>query len=822
MRHVNFIENFIQDIRYGLRTLRKNPGFTAVAVLTLALGIGANTAIFSVVDAVVLRPLPYQNPDRLVMVKESIPLAGPDPIPVCAPDVMTFQRQNQAFESVAAFRGGQFDLSGQGEPERITAERVNSGLFSLLGVEPALGRAFTADEDTPGHALAILSDALWRRRFGAEPGVVGRTVSLDRKPYTVIGVMPPGFAFPLRGMEQGDAADVFVPIAFTKDQLADEGDNFDYSVVARLKSGTNLARANADVNAIAYRILQTYPPEYRDRIKLGAVALPLSGQVVGKVRTLLLLLLGAVGFVLLIACANVANLLLTRASHRQSEIAIRLALGAGRSRLVRQLVTENLLLALAGAGLGLILALEIMPGLVAWMPANIPQVHPIGLNLSVLIFAMALAPLTCLIFGVAPVVAAARSDLNSTLKEGGRSAQQGRRHDGLRSALVVAEVALSLVLLVGAGLLVRSFERVLTTSPGFEPSHLLTASLSLPETEYKQEQQIRGFYRELLSRLENVPGVKSVGASTDLPLEAGWNHIFTPEGNQAPAGGGLNLSWHSVVLGNYLQTIGVPLVRGRYFNSQDTPNSTHVLIVSESLARRYWPNRDPIGKRLKWGPPESKDAWLTIVGVVGDVKQGALDAPTIQHTYESYEQHNIPGNAMNVAVRAAANPAGLASALRAAVWGLDRQLAVAQIRTMDELIGESTAPRRFNLYLVAAFAGLALALAAIGIYGVISYSVAQRTHEFGIRIALGAERGDVLGHVVGQGAILMGLGILIGIIGALGLSRLMANMLYGVKPTDPATLIAVSLILTAVALLACYIPARRATKIAPMVALRHE
>ena len=647
-------------------------------------------------------------------------------------------------------------------------------------------------------------------------------MTLDRQPYTVIGIMPGSFSFPLQGMEQGHTADIFVPMAFTREELADEGDNFNYSVLARLKPGISLASANADVEAVAYRILQTYPPQFRDRIKLSAVALPLSSQVVGKVRTLLLLLLGAVGFVLLIACANVANLLLSRAAHRQREIAVRLALGAGRARLLRQLAAENLLLALAGAGLGLLLAFGILRGMVARMPANIPRVNAIGMNLTVLAFTLALAGFTALLFGLAPALAASRADLQSTLKEGGRSAQQGPQHHRLRSALVVGEVALSLVLLVGAGLLVRSFERVLATQPGFQPEHVLTASLSLPEAQYKEVQKIRDFYRELMAELEQLPGVTAVGASTDLPLQAGWNHIFTPERSQPPPGTGLNFCWHSVILGDYLQTMGVPLLRGRYFNEQDTPASAPVLLVSESLAKRYWPNQDPIGKRLKWGPPESNDPWLTIVGVVGDVKQGPLDAPTIQHTYEPYAQRNVPASSLNVALRAAGGPTSLAASLRAAVWRLDRQLAVAQVRAMDEVISESTAPRRFTLYLLAAFAALAVVLAAIGIYGVISYSVAQRTHEIGIRMALGAQRGDVLRQVVGQGLHLLGAGVLIGVVGALALTRFLLSLLYEVRPNDPLTFISVSLILTSVALLACYIPARRATKVDPMNALRYE
>lgn len=822
MWHWSWLETLAQDIRFGLRMLAKNPGFTAVAVLTLALGIGGTTAVFSVVEAVVLRPLPYRDPDRLVLVKERIPLAGPEPIPVCAPDVIRFQRQNQVFESTAAFRAGQVDLSGEAAPERITADRVNSGLFSLLGVQPIMGRTFTADEDQTGQLLAILSYGLWQRRFGADPQVVGRTVTLDRQPYTVVGVMPRGFVFPLPGTDQGDAADVFVPMAFTHDELSNEGDNFRFSLLGRLKPGISLARANADVEAIAYRILQTYPPQFRERIKLGAIALPLSGQVVGKVRTLLFLLLGAVGFVLLIACANVANLLLTRAADRQKEIAVRLAMGAGRLRIVRQLAAESILLALLGAGLGLLLAFGITRALVELMPADIPRVHAIGLDLPVLAFTLTLAILTGLVFGVVPALAATRTDLNSTLKEGGRSALQGPQHHGLRAALVVGQVALSLVLLVGAGLLVRSFERVLATQPGFQPEHVLTASLSLPAAQYKQEQQVRDFYRDLVERLEQLPGARAAGASTDLPLEAGWNHVFTPEGSQPPPGAGLNLCYHSVILGNYLQTMGVPLVRGRYFTGQDKPGSTPTLIVSESLAKRYWPGQDPIGKRLKWGPPESNDAWLTIVGVVGDVKQGALDAATMPHTYESYEQHGVPGTSLNVAVRAAGDPASLASALRAAVWGLDRQLAVAQVRTMDQVISGSIAPRRFTLVLLAAFAALAVTLAAVGVYGLIAYSVAQRTHEIGIRMALGAQRGDVMSQVLGQGALLMGGGVGIGIVGALILTPSLASFLYGVRPTDPMTLAGVVTVLVVVALVASYIPARRATKVDPMVALRYE
>jgi predicted permease len=814
------MHRYPQDFRHALRILRNQPGFTAVAVLTLALGMGASTAIFSVLDAVILRPLPYGAPDRLVLVKEWIPKAIPDPIPVCAPDVVQFQRENQSFESLAAFWGGQFDLSGGTEPLRVNVARVNANLFSLLGVQPSLGRAFSSEEDRPGHMVTLLSYGLWQRQFGGDPNIVGRSVTLNRQPYAVVGVMPRSFVFPLPGMSQGDASDLFVPMAFTPGELAEAGDNFNYSVVGRLKPGVSLALANADLAAIAHRILETYPVQFRADINLTAIALPLADQVVGKARTMLLLLFGAVAFVLLISCINVTNLLLTRANDRQREIALRLALGASRMRLLHQLLAETMLLTLASASLGLALARSITSALLALMPAEIPRVHTLDLNPSVVGFAGGLAGLTGLFFGVVPVLAASRTNVNRTLKEGGRSGLPGREHNRIRSALVVVEVALAMVLLVGAGLLLRSFQRVLETDPGFQPEHVLTASLSLPDQQYKQDAQVRSFYQRLMERLRQMPGVGIAGGSTDLPLQAGWNHIFTAEGYQSAPGASLNLANHSVILGQYLETMGVPLLRGRYFTEQDNGESTHVLMVSESLAKRYWPNGDAIGKRLKWGPPESKDAWLTIVGIVGDVKQGTLETETTPHTYEPFLQNTV--RTLNVAMRAAGGPATLASALRTTVWTIDSQLAVAKMQTMDQVISESTTPRRFNLFLLAGFAGLALILSATGIYAVIAYSVGRRVHEIGVRMALGAQRADVMRLVVGQGLVLLGIGLVAGIAGALVLTRSLASFLYGVRPADPVTFAFVVVILAGVALLASYIPARRATKVDPMVALRYE
>ena len=816
----NWLHSAFFDCRYGLRQLRKNPGFTAVAVLTLALGIGATTAIFSVVDAVILRPLPYNSPDRLVLVKERIPKVTPDPIPVCAPDVLHFQRENHSFVSLAAFRGDQFDLAGGTEPQRVHVNRANANLFSLLGAQPILGRVFTPEEDQPGHTVAILSYGLWQRQFAGAPGIVGRSVSLNREIYTVIGVLPATFIFPLPGMDQGDATDLFIPIAFTPDELADEGDNFNYSIVGRLTPGVALPQANADLQLIAHRIQETYPPEYRSDVSLGAVALPLRDTVIGKSRTLLLLLLGAVALVFLICCINVANLLLTRSTDRQKEMAVRLSLGASRGRLLRQLAAESVLLTFIGAALGLAFAFWITNALLGLMPPDIPLIHGVGLNSGVLGFTLGLAVIVGLLFGIVPTFASSRTSVVDSLKEGGRSTTQGPQLNRLRGALVVVEVTLAMVLLVGAGLLLRSFQRILETQPGFHPEHVLTASLSLREPHYKEDSDIQNFYARLLQRLQNLPGVQIAGASSDLPLQAGWNHLFTPEGYQPPPGANMNLCNHSVILGPYLQAIGAPLLRGRYLTDQDNSSSTHVLIVSDSLARRYWPNQDPIGKRLKWGPTASKDPWLTVVGVVGDVKQSSLDVQTSPHTYESFWQNTTPS--LNVALRASNDPASMASALRSTVWSIDPQLAVAQIQTMDQVISKSTTPRRFSLFLLAGFASLALILSAIGIYGVIAYSVVRRVHEMGIRIALGAQRRDVMRLVISQGMLLLAVGMVIGTLGAVAMTRTLASLLYGVRPTDPVTFVAVVVILAGVAFLACYIPARRATRVDPMIALRYE
>ena len=825
MRGINWLETLANDVRYAIRVLLKSPGFTTVAVLTLALGVGANTAIFSVINAVLLSPLPYADPDRLVMVKEVVPLIAASPIHVSAPDISQIRKLNHVFEAVGGICLWTYELSGISEPQRVIADRTSSDVFKVLGVQPLLGRAFTDAEEPIGHHVVILSYRLWQQRFGGDRGVLERTVDLDRIPYTIVGVMPRNFVFPLPGMSQGPAADIWVPLALTKEELSQIGDNFNYAVFARLKPKTAITQANADLQTVAKSILRTYGEwaeanhQSLGNFELGLVAQPLNQQVRGPVAAMLWMLFGAVGFVLLIACVNVANLVLARAAGRQREIALRLALGAGRLRLLRQLLVEGMVLAFAGGLLGMFAAIWIKQGLAAMIPPRVPLFREINLDGHVLLFTFLLTALTGFVFGLLPALSASRADLNHTLKEGARGASEGHAQQRLRAAFVVAEIALSVVLLVGAGLLVRSFERVLNTNPGFRPEHVLTTSIDLPVEQYRG--RFASFFQQLLERVQQSPGVISAGASTDLPLQGGWTHIFTLEGRPPASGTGANVCFHSVIYGNYLQTMSIPLLRGRYFNEHDTHDSTGVLIVSQSFAEKYWPRQDALGKRLKWGTQNSDSAWLTVVGVAGDVKQGPLDQATVPHTYQPYAQLGA-FSSLNLAVRGAGDAENLASTVRHAVWSLDRQLALPPMETMEQVIDDSTLARRFNLFLLASFAGLALLLAAIGIYGVLAYSVLRRSHEIGVRMALGARGGDVVRLVLGQSLRLTAIGAVCGVAGALSLTRFLEGLLFEVRGADPATFTAVLFLLIAVALAASYLPARRASRVAPSAALRHE
>jgi putative ABC transport system permease protein len=821
------MRTFWQDLKYAVRMLAKSPGFAVIAILTLALGIGANTAIFSIVDAVLLRPLPFKNPSRLVMLWEGIPEIGFPKVTASAPDLMLYEREQKSVSAIGAFQNEDRDISGGvGEPERITAARVSASIFPMLSVQPLMGRTYTRAEDESRANVAVLSYGLWQRRYAANPNIIGRTIDLDRIPYTILGVMPKTFVFPLRGPEYNNTpAEVWVPMAFTPEELTGWGNMFNNSVLARLQPGVTIAQAQAEANLIALRINQAYPaallkafPNAHVRITLS----PFHQEVVGSVQTLLLVLMAAVGLVLLIACANVATLLLSRAASRSKEIAIRAALGASRSRLVRQMLTESLILALAGGILGVLIALWGTSGLLSLVPSSIPLPHGVSLGGSVLAFGAAVCCVTAIVFGVAPAFQVSAISLQGSLQEGGRSGTAGHARRRLQGIFVTAEFALALVLLIGAGLLVRSFVKLLDTNPGFRPDHVLTMNVPLPDKAYSKPAQVREFYRQVLARIAALPGVKSDGISNDLPFNARETDAIQIEGRTgtSPA---VRVSW---VLGDYLRTMGIALLRGRAFTPEDRAGSQPVAFVSEGAAKILWPGEDALGKRFTGGAGKQL---LTVVGIVADVNDSTLAAKPLPHVYIPYWQlpdlfleGDSEALAMNVGVHTAGNPAALASAVTAQIHSLDPDLAIAQIRTMDQEVSASVAGPKFNTSLLGIFSIAALFLAAIGIYGVLAYAVAQQTHEIGIRMALGAQPRDVMRLVLAQGTRLALPGIAIGLLAAFGLTRLMASLLYGIRASDPLTFAAVAIVLLLVALAACYIPARRAIKVDPMIALRYE
>jgi predicted permease len=827
---------FIQDLRYGLRMLRKSPGFTAVAVLTLALGIGATTGIFSVVNAVLLKSLPYRQPDTLVFVQERIPRFSQRAIPVSAPDVLAMQRDNNVFDSLAAFRTSAANLSGAGEPQRILTARVSANLFPTLGASALLGRTFSPDEDPPGHFVAILSYALWQEHFGGDRTIIGKSIALDGQPYTIIGVMPASFEFPPRGMPSpnGQTASLWIPIAFTHEELANLGDNFDNGVIGRLKHGVTLAQARSDMSVVANEVLKTWyslgPQVASMDLTLEVPVTPLQQIVVSNVRTLLYLLLAAVGFLLLIACANVSNLLLSRAAGRQKEITVRAALGAGRRRIARQLLTESVILALLGGAFGLLLAIGGTHALAGSAPDNIPQVQGISVDATVLVFAILISIVTGVLFGFAPAFAAARVDLNDALKESGRGSGSSRRVLFARNIFIVAQVSIAFLLIIGGGLLLRSFVRAANSTAGVQPHNVVTAALTLPVAHYADQSRVNSFFQQLFTHLESDPDIKSVGAATDLPTEMSWDHVFSVEEHPLPASAKLPDCAHSLVLGDYFGALGVHLIAGHFFTPTEAQGKSQVVIISAGMAKHYFPGESPLGKRIKWGTDTSDSPWLTIVGVVNDVKQDALDAPTMPHTYAPYLQ-DCAGRGMmatgicsslNVAIRAQiAGPAAITD-LRSAVEHLDSAEPVTHVRTLTQLLGSSIVPRKFNTFLLGVFACAALFLAAIGLYSVLAYGVAQQTHEIGIRVALGAQRSDILRGVLAKGAKLVLFGLVLGAAAAFALTRLMQSLLYNVSATDPLTFFAVAVLLMLVALLACYIPARRAMRVDPMVALRYE
>jgi predicted permease len=809
----------LQDLRYGVRMLLKSPGFTLIAVLALALGIGANSAIFSVVNAVLLRPLPFDNPELIVTAWGRQIEGGERRIVVSYPDFLDWRDQTQTLEYLAAYNtAGALLRVGDDDAEAISGAVASADLQPLLSVKPVLGRVFTREEDQPLSAPVILIGYdLWQRRFNADPNIVGKQLMVSSRSTTVLGVLPQGFKFPL----YTGRTEYVQPLAPSVGEYLNRRSAYFLHVVGRVRPGTTLKQAETEMRAIGERLEQQNPDE---GFRLGAMIVPLHEDVVGRVRSSLLVLLGAVGVVLLIACANVANLLLARAAARHKEIAIRRALGAGRLRVLRQLLTESLLLSLLGGSLGLLIAMWGVDLLVASSPLDIPRLKDVGLDARVLGFTLLASTLTGIIFGLAPAMQASKIDLNDALKEGGRGSTESLARNRMRSLLVVTEIALSLVLLISAGLLIRSFMRLRDVDPGFNSKNVLTTTLSPNRVKYAEADQQKNFFRDVLERVRSLPGVEAAGLVNPLPLNGNTSSVtFTVEGRPTTPGKQFS-SNRRMISPDYFRAMSIPLIRGRALDARDVKDSPLVIVINETFARRFFPGEDPLGKRIILGahPVENPNPPpYEVVGVVGDVRHEGLDMEAGPEYYLSYQQS--PTRRMDLVVRTRADSASsVAASLRSAIKEVDREQYIPAVGTMDELLAESFAQRRFNMMLLGIFAALALVLAAVGIYGVMSYSVTRRTHEIGIRIALGAQGSDVLRMVVGQGMTLALIGIGLGLAASFTVTRIMASLLFGVSPTDAVTFFAVSIFLAGIALLACLIPAHRATRVDPMVALRYE
>ena len=806
------MDRLLRDLRYAVRMLAKRPAFTVVAVLALALGIGANTAIFSVVNGVLLRPLPYKEPDRLLMVWEDhTARGGPSTEWTSPPNFADWRDQNNVFDRMAALQAWLPTLTGVGEPEQIPGAAVSHDMFQVLGVEPALGRGFRAEEDRAGgERIVIINHALWQRRFGGDTSILDHTITLNGEAYTVVGVMPEGFRFPIIA-----SAEAFVPLMQIVNRTCDRG-CYTLRTIGRLKPGVTIEQARSDMGTLAAGLAQKYPDP---NVDIGITLVELHEQVVGNLKPMLLVLLGAVGFVLLIACANVANLMLARAATRAKEIAIRTALGASRWRLIRQLLTESLILSLIAGALGLLLAFWLVDVMIAFTPDGTPRIEEVAIDKTVLGFTLLMAVATGFIFGLVPALETTKPDFGQSLKEGkGTDASSGGR--AVRNALVVVEVALALMLLIGAGLLIKSFAKLLNVDPGFNPSNVLTLQLNLPRTRYPEGQHASAFYNDLIGRVKSLPGVESAAAASSLPLGGSYTDTsFLIEGRPAPQPGEGPSAWFSIVTTDYFKTMGMRMVSGRVFDERDRAGAPEVVVINETMARRYWPGEDPVGKRLLSSSLTNPNR-REIIGVMADVKHFGIDADARPTMY--FCQAQFPRRVMTLAVRTSAEPTSMVAAIRSQVWGIDKELSVSSIAGMQELVEGSIAPSRMIMMLLGLFAALALVLAAVGIYSVIAYGVTQRTREIGIRMALGAQARDVLRLVVGQGMMLALIGIAAGLGLAVALTRFMQGLLYEVDAFDPLTFAAISLLLIAVALLACYIPARRAAKVDPMVALRYE
>jgi putative ABC transport system permease protein len=813
MRRVNYIENLLQDVRYGLRMLAKNPGFTAVAVLTLALGTGANTAIFSVVNTVLLRPLPYKDANRLVTVWGRDRARGFTTDFVSPLDFADWRAQNRVFQSMAASTDVVYTLTGVGEPELLIAYSFSADFFHVLGVPPLVGRTFLPEEEQPGkNNVTVLSYSLWQSRFGGKRDLVGKSIRLDGAPYTVVGIMPPGFQHP-------PLTQLWTPLTVVKEATNDRAYRY-LRVMARLKPGVSIQQAQAEMNTIARRLALAYPKTNKDEDAANIIGL--RQMISGDIRPALLVLACAVGLVLLIACANVANLLLARAAGRQKEVAVRAALGASRSRLIRQLLTESVLLGLASGGLGLLLAYSSVGALLAMFPPtlfniNIPHLEKIPIDGWVLGFALAVSLLTGVVFGLVPALQAGRVNTNESLKESSRGLAGSAQSRRFRNALVAAEVAVSVMLLAAAGLTLKSFVHLLGGNLGFNTRNVLTLRVMLPSYRYKADAQQVAFSNQALERIRSLPGVKSAGTVTFLPL-SGWlgTRQVSIVGQMASQTQPPNAVWSSVTP-DYFQALSIPLLKGRYFTDQDRQGAPAVAIVSKSLAEQLASNADLVGKQVN---AEGVKGALEVVGVVGDVHQLGITSEMTSEIYLPFSQ--LPAPIICLAVRTASAPASLAKPAQRAIWAVDKDQSIGYIMRMDELASESLAPQRVVTLLLGGFAAMALTLAAVGIYTVVAYAATQRTHEIGIRMALGACATHIFRLVVGEGLGLALGGVALGLAGSFALMRFLSSLLYGVSPSDPAVFLAVSALLAGVALLASFIPARRAMKVDPMVALRYE
>jgi predicted permease len=827
-RGVYLLETSLQDLRYAARTLRKNPGFTAVIVLTLALGIGASTAVFSIVNSVLLKALPYPAAERIVFPWRLAPHGiqlGYDEIPWGRPEFLLMSKESKAFQFLGAFKSDSFNLTGSGEPVRLNGLRASAGFFPVLGVEPMLGRFFNAEEDRAGNEhVAILSYSLWQEQFGGDPAIVGRSVELNASAYTVVGVMPAGFSFPrAEEMPGGFTFErdvrVWVPLALSTGPVI-PWEPSELAVVARLADGISVSQAQAEMNLMSKRIENFYGAKqaagwYDSRV------IPLQKQITGDTRRPLLLIFSAVGIVLLIACSNIASLALARTLARNREFTLRAALGAGRFRVVRQLLTESLLPSIIGGAVGVAFAEAAIHFVKMFGPANLPRLQEVTVDFRVLAFATACSIFTGILFGLAPAIGMSQINLAESLNQGGQRVSAGAG-SGIRKALLVCEVALAFVLVIVAGLLAQSFVRLLSVDAGFRADHVLTFELSLPELKYPDQQHIATLYQRALHSLQSQSGIESAAIVETLPIGGATENTGIRIPDWTPPNGGIRrYANYTVTSPAFFATIGAPILRGREFMESDTANSMPVTVINEAMAKKFWPHQDPIGKQV--GPGSAQYPVATIVGIVGDVKHLSLREEPGPEMYVPYTQKVWPSLlTMDVVLRTRLDVASTVTSARNAIRAVDADLPIANFRPLASLVDDSVAQPKFSMLLLAAFGAFALILACVGIYGVVSYSVAQRTREIGVRVALGASRSNIFGMIGGQGARLAGLGIAIGIAAALGVTRMMSSFLYEVRPADPATFAAVCVILLSVAALACYLPARRATRVDPLVALRHD